>query len=68
MKGNQSKRNDQGFDTEYTGGYPRNSGARNAVISGSPEDMNLMPAAEDPDGEGPTYDGSSEELHNDTEE
>ncbi len=44
------------FDPEFTGSYPRNEGAKNAVIGGAPEDMNAMPATGDP--EHPIYDGS----------
>lgn len=47
-----------GFDTEYTGAYPRNSGAYNSVVGGSPEDLNGMPATEFPSVEGPIYDGT----------
>ncbi len=47
-----------GMDTQYTGPCPRYSGAISEVTGGSPEDMNEMPAAEDPDSEGPIYDGS----------
>jgi len=32
-----------GFDTEFTGNYPRNEGAISAVTGGPPEDMNGMP-------------------------
>lgn len=35
------------MDTEFTGAYPRGSGAVNAVIGGHPEDMNGMPGSAD---------------------
>lgn len=46
------------MDTEFTGAAPRYSGAISAVTGGPPEDMNEMPAAEEPKAEGPVYDGS----------
>lgn len=33
----------RGFDTQFTGAYPRYSGAISAVTGGPPEDMNEMP-------------------------
>ncbi len=45
-----------GWDRQYTGAFPRYSGAMNAVTGGPPEDMNEMPAAPTP--EHPIYDGS----------
>ncbi len=33
------------MDTEFTGAYPRGSGAFNEVIGGHPEDMNAMPSS-----------------------
>jgi len=50
-------------DYQFTGAYPRNSGATSEVIGGNPEDMNLMPATVDPESEGPIYDGSDLEQH-----
>jgi hypothetical protein len=32
-----------GFDPQFGGAYPRNSGAINSVTGGPPEDMNGMP-------------------------
>jgi hypothetical protein len=43
-----------GYDKEYTGAYPRSTGAVSAVTGGHPEDMNDMPSATD----GTIYDGS----------
>lgn len=43
-----------GYDQQYTGAYPRSTGAVSAVTGGHPEDMNDMPAATD----GTIYDGS----------
>jgi hypothetical protein len=48
----------EGFDTQYTGAYPRGSGAYSEVMGGHPEDANEMPAAMEPSAEGPIYDGS----------
>lgn len=45
-----------GWDRQYTGAFPRYSGAMSAVTGGPPEDMNEMPAAPTP--EHPIYDGS----------
>ncbi len=47
------------MDREYTGPFPRYSGAISAVTGGSPEDMNKMPATLHPETEGQIYDGSS---------
>lgn len=46
------------FDTQYTGAYPRYTGAISSVTGGNPEDINYMPATRNPDVEGPIYDGS----------
>ncbi len=45
---------EEGYDKEYTGAYPRSTGAVSAVTGGHPEDMNDMPSATD----GTIYDGS----------
>ncbi len=45
------------WDKQYTGAYPRNSGAKSAVSGGSPEDLNGMPATGDINH--PIFDGSS---------
>lgn len=45
-------------EKEFTASYPRNTGAISAVTGGDPEDINAMPATEDPRREGPIYDGS----------
>jgi hypothetical protein len=46
------------FDKTFTGAFPKNEGAKSAVTGGHPEDMNEMPATENPGIEGPIYDGS----------
>lgn len=46
------------WDRQFTGPMPRNQTAISAVTGGHPEDLNGMPATEDPDREGPIYDGS----------
>lgn len=46
------------WDRQFTGPVPRNQSAISAVSGGPPEDLNGMPATEDPDREGPIYDGS----------
>lgn len=48
----------KGFEKNFTGAFPRNSGAKSAVTGGDPEDMNGMPAAIEADAEVPVYDGS----------
>jgi hypothetical protein len=50
---------EQGYDQQYTGAYPRSIGAVRAVTGGHPEDMNDMPAATD----GTIYDGSELRSH-----
>lgn len=47
-----------GVDNQFTGAFPRYSGAISAVTGGPPEDINEMPATEDTATEGPIYDGS----------
>jgi len=37
----------KGFEKNFTGAFPRNSGAKSAVTGGDPEDMNGMPIAEE---------------------
>lgn len=49
------------YDKEFTGNYPRYSGAISEVTGGPPEDINEMPVTKDPAKEGPTYDGSERE-------
>lgn len=46
------------WDRQFTGPIPRNQQAISAVSGGPPEDLNGMPATEDPEREGPIYDGS----------
>ncbi len=46
------------WEQQFTGPAPRNSGSISAVSDGPPEDLNGMPATQDPDREGPIYDGS----------
>jgi hypothetical protein len=46
------------MDEEFTGPFPRYSGAISAVTGGSPEDMNEMPAALNPKNGCTIYDGS----------
>ena len=53
-----SKRRKPVMDSEFGGSAPRFSGAMSAVTGGPPEDINLMPPTEEPEKEGPTYDGS----------
>ena len=53
-----SLQNKEHWDNEFTGSFPRGSGALSAVTGGSPEDINEMPATENPNEEGPVYDGS----------
>ena len=48
---------DNAFDHQFTGNYPRYSGAITEVTGGPPEDINEMPASEHPQ-ETPIYDGS----------
>lgn len=38
-------RKESGMDNEFTGPFPRYSGAISAVTNGSPEDINEMPAS-----------------------
>jgi hypothetical protein len=45
------------MDSEFTGPFPRYSGAISAVTNGSPEDINAMPAPTKPWVEGSFYDG-----------
>ena len=60
MRGNRAQQNNPKIDQQFTGAYPRGSGAFNAVIGGHPEDMNGMPARIDwNEGNSPIYDGSS---------
>ena len=47
-----------GRDIQFTGAFPRFSGAKSAVTGGPPEDMNGMPATDNPAIEGPIYDGA----------
>jgi hypothetical protein len=53
---------EQGYDKQYTGAYPRSTGAVSAVTGGHPEDMNDMPSAPD----GTIYDGSQLKPHDGT--
>ena len=46
------------MDREFTGAFPRYSGAISSVTDGPPEDINEMPATLNPDVEGTIYDGS----------
>jgi hypothetical protein len=46
-------------DDQFTGAYPRYSGAISAITDGPPEDINEMPASLDSDSDVTVYDGSS---------
>lgn len=46
------------FDRQFTGPYPRRSGAISAVTGGPPEDMNAMPAVSEASGAA-IHDGST---------
>jgi hypothetical protein len=46
------------MDEQFTGPFPRYSGAINSVIGGSPEDMNEMPAVANHQSRSTIYDGS----------
>jgi hypothetical protein len=48
---------EENFDQEFTGSFPRYSGAISEVTGGPPEDMNEMPANDHPECT-PIYDGS----------
>jgi hypothetical protein len=50
-------RKKSGMDKEFTGPFPRYSGAISAVTNGSPEDINQMPASDGREGT-TIYDGS----------
>ncbi len=45
-------------DEQYTGAFPRFSGAISAVTGGPPEDINEMPVCLEPDKESSIYDGT----------
>ncbi len=49
---------DYHVDDQFTGAFPRYSGAISAVTGGPPEDINGVPASLDPDALRPVYDGS----------
>ena len=53
---------DEGMDDQFTGAFPRYSGAISAVTGGPPEDVNMMPATSDAFSDVPIYDGSDLSL------
>jgi hypothetical protein len=57
------KKEDLNYDSDFTGAYPRYTGAISAVTEGPPEDMNEMPASENPGRGTPVYDGSDLKQH-----
>lgn len=51
-------RSPRAFDRQFTGNYPRYTGAISAVTGGPPEDMNGMPAVPEPWEKSSIYDGT----------
>jgi HAD superfamily hydrolase (TIGR01509 family) len=52
-----NKKRNKGWDRQFAGAYPRDSGAISAVTGGPPEDMNEMPATGNLN-KGSVYDGT----------